>query len=125
MTKPNKFTDLKAALRERLTEGEAKPVEEPRPREATDNAGQGATPSGPVKRSRGRPKGGKRNNPQFQQVTLYIPSMVYVAVQNELRLRRRKRGYQGPRDMSELVGGLVQAWHKKNLNTEGELFLQL
>lgn len=121
MMKPNKFTGLKAALQERRGESETKAVEEPRPKEATDNAGQGAAaPSGPVKRSRGRPKGGKRNNPQFQQVTLYIPSTVYVAVQNELRLRRRKRGYQGPRDMSELVGGLVQAWHRKNLEAEGQ-----
>ena len=119
MSKPNKFTGLKEAIKERRTETDSKPVEEPRASETAENGGQGgAAPSGPVKRSRGRPKGGKRNNPQFQQVTLYIPSTVYVAVQNELRLRRRKRGYQGPRDMSDLVGGLVQAWHRKNLEAD-------
>jgi hypothetical protein len=119
MSKPNKFTDLKTAIQGRRGEGESKPLEAPEPSQATnDDTGQGARPSGSTKRSRGRPKGGKRNNPQFQQVTLYMPSTVYVAVQNELRLRRRKRGYQGPRDMSELVGALVQAWHKKNLSLE-------
>lgn len=120
MSKPNKFTNLKEAIKERRADSEAKPVEQPQPNEVPEDAGQGAPVLGPVKRSRGRPKGGKRNNPSYQQVTLYIPSTVYVAVQNELRLRRRKRGYQGPRDMSELVGGLVQAWHRKNLETEGQ-----
>jgi hypothetical protein len=116
MSKPNKFTDLKEAIKERRADSEAKAVEETQP---SEDAGQGAAAVGPVKRSRGRPKGGKRNNPSYQQVTLYIPSTVYVAVQNELRIRRRKRGYQGPRDMSDLVSGLVQAWHRKNLEAEG------
>src|SRR4051812_27495389 len=117
MTKSNKFSNLKEAIKERRADSEAKPVEIPS--EVAEDAGQGAAVLGPVKRSRGRPKGGKRNNPSYQQVTLYIPSTVYVAVQNELRLRRRKRGYQGPRDMSDLVSGLVQAWHRKNLEAEG------
>jgi hypothetical protein len=118
MSKPNKFTNLKEALQGRQSDAETNPLENSPPREATEDAGQGANSSAPVKRSRGRPKGGKRNNPEFQQVTLYMPSTVYVAVQHQLKLRRRKRGYQGPRDMSELVGGLVQAWHKKNLDLE-------
>jgi hypothetical protein len=120
MTKSNKFTGLKEAIKERRAEGETKPLEAPpEPREAPDNAGQEGILSGPPKRSRGRPKGGKRNNPQFQQVTLYMPSTVYVAAQHELKLRRRKQGYQGPRDMSELVGALVQVWHQENLGHEG------
>ena len=119
MSKPNKFTGIKEAIQERRGESSATPLEVPEPNEPQDDPGQGDDqPSIPVKRPRGRPKGGKRNNPQFQQVTLYMPSTVYVAVQHELKLRRRKRGYQGPRDMSELVGALVQAWHKKNLNLE-------
>jgi hypothetical protein len=118
MTKLNKFTGLKDAIKGRQIESEPKPLEAPEPSEIPDDLGQGAVPSGPTKRSRGRPKGGKRNNPQFQQVTLYMPSTVYVAVQRELQLRRRKRGYQGPRDMSELVGSLVQAWHKQTLSLE-------
>ena len=120
MSRPNKFTELKEALQGRQTEAQTNPLENSEPREATEDAGQGANSSAPVRRSRGRPKGGKRNNPQFQQVTLYMPSSVYVAVQHQLKLRRRMRGYQGPRDMSELVGALVQAWHKKNLDHEEE-----
>lgn len=119
MTKPNKFTGLKEAIKERRTDDEPKPLEAPPgPEEHPNGSGQGDAPANPAKRARGRPKGGKRNNPQYQQVTLYMPSTVYVAVQHELRLRRRKRGYQGPRDMSELVGALVQAWHRRNLEPE-------
>lgn len=78
-------------------------------REGSEGVGQGGG-SGVPKRPRGRPPGGKKRHPDFQQVTLFMPREVYAAARAKLRGRRREKGYQGPKDISELVGALVGAW---------------
>jgi hypothetical protein len=67
------------------------------------------------KRPRGRPKGGKRSDERFQQITLYMPKDLYAGVQEKIRSRRVEGGknYRGPRDMSDLVTRLVEAWDKR------------
>ncbi len=66
------------------------------------------------KRRPGRPPGGKKGNPSFQQVTLFMPTEVYALARAKLRGRRRAKGYQGPKDISDLVGALVAAWVEKS-----------
>lgn len=81
-------------------------------RKDVQDVGQGGS-DGLGKRPRGRPPGGKKGDPAYQQVTLFMPSAVYASARAKLRSRRRLRGYRGPRDISELVGGLVRAWDEK------------
>jgi hypothetical protein len=65
------------------------------------------------KRPRGRPPGGKKGHPDYQQVTLFMPKAVYASARAKLRGRRRQGGYRGPRDISELVGVLVATWDER------------
>lgn len=62
------------------------------------------------KRRPGRPAGGKKGHPDYQQVTLFMPAAVYASARATLRDRRRVKGYRGPKDISDLVTGLVGAW---------------
>jgi hypothetical protein len=109
MTRQNKFAGLKEALRERR-ESPAAPEHEAPPPRAEEREEQGPAAR---KSKRGRPKGGKRSDPSFQQITLYMPSSLYLGVQKKLKQRRRSDGYEGPRDMSELVSSLVEAWNRE------------
>jgi hypothetical protein len=81
-------------------------------REDVQDVGQGGE-SGPEKRPRGRPPGGKKRHPDYQQVTLFMPKAVYASARAKLRGRRREKSYRGPKDISELVGALVAAWVEK------------
>ena len=110
MTKQNKFTGIKEALRERRVESRPAPEQEESPPPAEQSEGERPAAH---KSKRGRPKGGKRSNPNFQQITLYMPSLLYLGVQKKLKQRRRSDDYDGPRDMSELVSSLVEAWNRE------------
>lgn len=115
MSKKNKFTGVAEAIKERRGDGSGEQTSERTSTEQTTK-GQGAsTPTTPKRR--GRPKGGKRNNPEFQQVTLYLPTAVYSALQDELKARRGKGGYQGPRDVSDLLGSLAASWLENEANS--------
>jgi hypothetical protein len=109
MTRQNKFTGLKEALRERRDESPAAPEQKESPPRAEQREGERPA----HKSKRGRPKGGKRSDPSFQQITLYMPSSLYLGVQKKLKQRRRSDGYEGPRDMSDLVSSLVEAWNRE------------
>lgn len=109
MTRQNKFTGLKEALRERRVEPPAVPEQKESPPRAEERKEERT----PRKSKRGRPKGGKRSDPSFQQITLYMPSSLYLGVQKRLKQMRRSDGYEGPRDMSELVSLLVEAWNRE------------
>jgi hypothetical protein len=109
MTRQNKFTGLKDALRERRGESPSAPEQ----KESSPRADAREDERPPRKSKRGRPKGGKRSDPSFQQITLYMPSTLYIGVQKRLKQMRRGDGYEGPRDMSELVSSLVEAWNRE------------
>jgi hypothetical protein len=85
MTKPSKFAGI---LRDR--KHDSKP-----------ETAAGAKPK------RGRPGGqGKRLNPDYSQVTAYIPTMLHD--ETKINLIR-----QGNREFSELVEELLTAWNKR------------
>lgn len=82
--------------------------------EHKDGEGMGQGDSGEAgKRPRGRPPGGKKSHPDYQQVTLFMPKAVYASARAKLRGRRREKSYRGPKDISALVEPLVAAWVEK------------
>lgn len=66
-------------------------------------AGQGR--DGVERRGPGRPKGGKRSNPDFQQVTALVPSELYTRVRTKLLDKKKTTG-----DFSDLVSKLLENW---------------
>jgi hypothetical protein len=73
-------------------------------RERQDNAPESSTPEAAAKV--GRPGGkGKRLNPDFAQVTAYIPKTLH----NETKVNLIR---QGNREFSELVEELLLTWNK-------------
>ena len=60
-----------------------------------------------IKRGKGRPPG-KRTNPDYQQVTVYIPRALHDQVKIALIQEGRK-------EFSELVGELLASWIKERL----------
>jgi hypothetical protein len=84
MSKPSKFAGI---LRDRAHGSEPETTE--------------------TKPKRGRPGGqGKRLNPDYSQVTAYIPTTLHD--ETKINLIR-----QGNREFSELVEELLAAWNKK------------
>jgi hypothetical protein len=94
MSKQNKFTNLREAIRSRKED---------------DGAGETVTPAreAPSDGKRpgpGRPRTGKRSNPNFLQVTALIPKRVYEEVQVKL-IKDKSHG-----DFSDVVGNLLEGW---------------
>lgn len=102
-----------ALLRSRKEDGapEAEPQapapalkSQPRPKPATAASGAGDTAA---KRPRGRPKAnGKRLNPEYTQVTAYIPAELHT--ETKINLIR-----SGKREFSILIEELLTSWNKK------------
>lgn len=105
--KQSKFSALLSARKE-----EPKPEPEApatktssRPKAATGVSGAGETAP---KRQRGRPKAnGKRLNPEYTQVTAYIPAELHT--ETKINLIR-----SGKREFSILIEELLTTWNKKN-----------
>jgi hypothetical protein len=73
-----------------------------------------------IKRPIGRPPG-RRSNPDYTQISAYIPMEVLQEVQDVLAQERRKSKKRTPRPVSDLVEELLSEWLKvqklKNTNT--------
>ncbi len=65
---------------------------------------QPAPPPAVPPKKRGRPAGGKRNDPEYEQVAAYIPKEVYK------RVRMRLLEMDKPREFSDLVEFLLRKW---------------
>ncbi len=90
----SRFTDVINAARNRP---------EQQQEEAQLQATQHRVPSAqPAKR--GRPAGGKRNNPDYEQVAAYIPKEL------NKRVKMRLLELDKPREFSELVEFLLKKW---------------
>lgn len=63
-----------------------------------------------TKRKRGRPSGGKRSNPEYEQTTIYLPRILHADV--KIALVR-----EGRNDFSELVEELMTKWLKGRRNS--------
>jgi hypothetical protein len=73
-----------------------------------------------LKRPIGRPPG-RRSNPDYTQISAYIPMEILQEVQDVLAQERRKTKKRTPRPVSDLVEELLSEWLKvqklKNTNT--------
>lgn len=105
--KAGKFSALLRARKEEPTpEAEPEsPVSKAQSLKAAATSGAGATV---IKRPRGRPKAnGKRLNPDYTQVTAYIPADLHT--ETKINLIR-----SGKREFSILIEELLITWNKKH-----------
>lgn len=65
----------------------------------------------PQKRGPGRPRG-RRSNPDYTQISAYIPLDLLLAVQDELANERRENRQRTARPVSDLVEELLGEWLK-------------
>ena len=72
---------------------------------------QVVAPAGELRR-RGRPAGGKSTNPQYTQISAYVPKEVYATTQIGLQKEAIKTGKK--RDFSDLLEELLRAWNERN-----------
>ena len=94
----SKFKNILDAARGQST---ADPDEEV----ATPQPGRTAGPAAhPPEKRRGRPPGGKRNDPDFEQVTAYIRKDIHRRVKIALLNENQKM------EFSELVDQLLNGW---------------
>ena len=66
----------------------------------------------PQKRGPGRPPG-RRSNPDYTQISAYIPLELLLEVQDELAEERREKKQRTPRPVSDLMEELLASWLKK------------
>lgn len=66
---------------------------------------------GKVFRSVGRPKG-RRSNPDYTQISAYIPLELLQSIQDVLAAERRSLGRRTARPVSDLVEELLSEWLK-------------
>ena len=68
-------------------------------------------PAGPVI---GRPGGkGKKRNPNYKQVTAYIPQQLHTNATIALRLANQERVNSDKEDFSELLTRLLAEWYQR------------
>lgn len=71
-----------------------------------------SVPSEPQKkRGPGRPRG-RRSNPDYTQISAYIPLDLLLEVQDELAEERREKKQRTPRPVSDLMEELLSDWLK-------------
>lgn len=102
MSDNNRFKDVLNAARNREQAAPAVPYND-RPHEQPANI-ETPAPANPTPAKRGRPPGGKRNNPDYEQVAAYIPKELYRQVQIRL-LQMEPKG-----QFSDLVEFLLNKW---------------
>jgi hypothetical protein len=63
-------------------------------------------------RGRGRPAGGKSSNPDYMQVSAFVPKKLYAEINIGLLREGMRTGKK--RDFSDLLEKLLSDWNKKN-----------
>lgn len=81
------------------------------PKSASKSQPSKAAPK-PQKRGPGRPPG-RRSNPDYTQISAYIPLELLLEVQDELAEERREKKQRTPRPVSDLMEELLASWLKK------------
>lgn len=109
----SKFDDFLKAKQEPKEEEpenrEKKPVKaKPEPKPAPV-----IVPAAEAPRPVGRPRTGKRSNPDYRNTTVYIDKNLHADIDEWLR-RQRREG-ESDKDFSDLVQELLEQWAKKNL----------
>lgn len=134
MAKGNRFSALRQ-LREQQQEEDATEILDPHPESSgvsdaankaevpesqkaeypTPNDRQEQTNAQPPKRGPGRPRG-RRSNPDYTQISAYIPLKVLLEVQHVLAQEQREQKQRTPRPVSDLMEELLSDWLKKRKN---------
>ena len=70
------------------------------------------TQTQPEKKGPGRPPG-RRSNPDYTQISAYVPLDLLLSVQEELAKEQRQQKQRTARPVSDLVEELLQNWLKK------------
>jgi hypothetical protein len=135
MAKTNRFAALRELQDLRQEEQDIEnPAREESADETGDGVGQGEAPEQPealvpskdsvpkqqrpkaqtttAKRGPGRPRG-RRSNPDYTQISAYIPLELLLEVQDELAEERREQRQRTPRPVSDLMEELLADWLKK------------
>ncbi len=105
MSDNNRFKDVMNAARNQSQVPYNNPQQQPQEEVLQARSDLGQIPQ-PVKR--GRPAGGKRNNPQYEQVAAYIPKDLYK------RVRMRLLEMEPEGQFSDLVEFLLNKWIQSN-----------
>jgi len=79
---------------------------------AQSDSQQPSAAAKPKKRGPGRPPG-RRSNPDYTQISAYIPLELLLEVQDELAEERREKKQRTPRPVSDLMEELLASWLKK------------
>lgn len=90
--------------------GEEMPVEAMPPKQSKSQLKKETSTE--ARRGPGRPPG-RRSNPEYTQISAYIPLDLLLEVQDELAEERRERRQRTPRPVSDLVEALLDDWLKK------------
>jgi hypothetical protein len=77
----------------------------------TDKEQPQSAPEPQKKRGPGRPRG-RRSNPDYTQISAYIPLELLLEVQDELAEERREKKQRTPRPVSDLMEELLSDWLK-------------
>jgi len=64
------------------------------------------------KRGPGRPRG-RRSNPDYTQISAYVPLDLYLDIQTELLKERRQKRQRTAKNVSELTEELLRDWLKQ------------
>jgi hypothetical protein len=74
----------------------------------------------PKRAKPGRPPGGRRSNPDYTQITAYVPLDLYQDVQEELTRMKREQKTRSGINASELIETLLTDWlsSRKNKNAK-------
>jgi len=113
MTKEDKPSMFKSLLdKARSTEPEV----EPEPPALLDEAASSQAPPEQLeRRGPGRPKG-RRSNPDYTQISAYVPLDLYLDVQTELLKERKSKRQRRATDVSGLVEELLSEWVEQRKN---------
>lgn len=110
--KPSVFKSLLDKRKQVETEPEAELIEEtqetPQPKQAPVEEVQESLNS-TEKRRPGRPKG-RRSNPNYTQISAYIPLDLLLDVQEELAKEKRRLRRRSAMTVSELAENLLRDW---------------
>jgi hypothetical protein len=124
----NRFSSLKTLRQERLesdiNESDVLDSDESHKIVDADESNSTKPPAQTIETNLKRPIGrppGRRSNPDYTQISAYIPMEVLQEVQDVLAQERRKSKKRTPRPVSDLVEELLSEWLKiqklKNSNT--------
>ncbi len=94
MSDNNRFKDVINAARNQQTPQPQSPAQPSVP----------PSPASPPQAKRGRPAGGKRTNPEYEQVAAYIPKALY----KQVRIRLMQMEPEG--QFSDLIEVLLTRW---------------